>query len=194
MLWRTAAHKTKRYVCNLAQCLLAGPHSSILATAGGKGAGRKRGAALHQGHFIITLHQPTTASLTPIASSARHYKCQQCPPHTLPSMPIYWESTPWDLIHVSVLLCPLFCYPGERKAALCCIMGIRHGSSLILLWHCDSVDGDSHNRRWDSFTQSKLSVRCSPNISNNITHFHQKQHLCFSLHILDKQHHLLELL
>lgn len=37
-LWRTAAHKTKRYVCNLAQCLLAGQCSSILATAGGKGA------------------------------------------------------------------------------------------------------------------------------------------------------------
>ena len=35
-LWRSAANKTKRYVCNLARCLLTGPCSSILATAGGK--------------------------------------------------------------------------------------------------------------------------------------------------------------
>lgn len=80
-LWRTAAHKTKRYVCNLAQCLLAGPCSSILATAGGKGAGKRRSGALHQGHFIITLHQPTTASLAPIASFTECYKCQQWLPH-----------------------------------------------------------------------------------------------------------------
>ena len=82
-LWRTAAPKTKRYVCNLAQCLLAGPYSSILATAGGKGAGREKKWRLHQGHFIITLHQPSTASLALIASSTGCYKCQQCPPHSM---------------------------------------------------------------------------------------------------------------
>lgn len=81
-LWRTAAHKTKRCVCNLAQCLLAGLRSSILDTAGGKGAGKRRRAALHRGHFIITPHQPTTASFAPIASSTRCYKCQRCPPHS----------------------------------------------------------------------------------------------------------------
>lgn len=113
-LWRTAAHKTKRHVCNLVQCLLTGPCSSIPATAGGKGAGRKRSGATNQGHFIITLHQPTTLS-DPIASSTRCYKCQQCPPRSV-AMPIYWESTPWDLIDVPVLRCPLSCYPREQKA------------------------------------------------------------------------------
>lgn len=81
--WRNAAHKTKWYVCNLAQCLLTGPCSSILATAGGKGAGRRRRGALCTRVTSSPLHQPTTASLTPIASSAGCYKCQQCPPHSM---------------------------------------------------------------------------------------------------------------
>lgn len=78
----TAAHKTKWYVCNLAQCLLTSSCSLILATAGGKGAAWRRSGSLHQGHFIITLYQSTTTSLTPIASSIGCYKCQECPPHS----------------------------------------------------------------------------------------------------------------
>lgn len=80
-LWRTTAHKTKRSVCNLAQRLLPGPCSSIPATAGGKGAGERRSSALHRGHYIITLHQPTTASLALIASFTQCYKCQHCLAH-----------------------------------------------------------------------------------------------------------------
>lgn len=109
----TAAHKTKWYVCNLAQCLLTSSYSLILATAGGKGAAWRRSGSSHQGHFIITPYQSTTTSLTPIASSIGCYKMSGAP--TPFPLPLYWESIHWELIHVSVP-CPLFHYPGECKA------------------------------------------------------------------------------
>lgn len=36
---------------------------------------------MHQGHFIIALHQPTTTSLTPAASFTLCYRCQRWPAH-----------------------------------------------------------------------------------------------------------------
>lgn len=137
-LWRTGAHKTKRYVCNLAQCLLAGPCSSIVAAAGGKGAGSKRSSALHQGHFIITLHRPTTASLAPIASSTRHYKCQQCPPYSM----VYAHILRISPLGLDTCFCPSLSTPLLPQGVEgCTLLHNGHRSwklihSAVRLWWC----------------------------------------------------------
>lgn len=174
-LWRTAARKTKRYVCNLAQCLLTGLYSSILATAGGKGARRRRSDALHQGHFIITLHQPTTASLAPTASSTGHYKCQQCPPHSTVCAHIQ-RINPLGL---DTCFCPsLSTLLLPQRAQGCTLLHNGHQSwrlthSAVRLWWC--LWWQLLQRLWLTISKETTNQTClctdRPKIWNNITNF-----------------------
>ncbi|CAB1452010.1 unnamed protein product [Pleuronectes platessa] len=119
------------------------PHRPVLINPGysrwQRGREEKNWRFVHQGHFIFTRRQPSTLT-PPISSSTRGYKCQQCPPASA-AMPIHWESTPWDLIDVPVLRCPLLCYPREHRAmhsafqrASCvfCKRGCQAGSLLTV--------------------------------------------------------------
>lgn len=98
-LWRSAAHKTKRGVCNLAQCLLADLSSSILAAAGGKGAEgeKKRCLALGSLH-----HRPA-----PTYHCISHPYCFHIAINVSGGPCLHSEPNPWGLIDVSTVVLPL---------------------------------------------------------------------------------------
>lgn len=100
-LWRSAAHKTKWGVCNLARRLLADLCSSILATAGGKGAGGEQKRRLAPG----SLHHrpaPTYHCISHLYCLHRAINVSGAPF----KVHLHSGPNPIDLIHVSTIVLP----------------------------------------------------------------------------------------
>lgn len=123
-LWRSAAHKTKWGGCNLVRRLPADLCSSILATAGGTGAGGEQKRRLTLGslhhHPAPTYHciSHPYCLHTAINVSAAPFKVH---PHLQPN--------PFDLMHVSTIVIP----QGPLGAIIWFIMVITQGD--FSNWH-----------------------------------------------------------
>lgn len=100
-LWKSAAHKTKQGVCNLARCLLADLSSSILATASGKGA---EGEKKHRLTLGSLHHHPA-----PTYHCISHPYCLHIAINVSGGpfkVHLHSEPYPWGLIDVSTAVLP----------------------------------------------------------------------------------------